>query len=114
MNSFNCRGNVVSEPTVRFVGEDLAVTDITVAIQNREKRGGEWVDEPVFLDVTYWGKAAEYLGEEAEKGDKIFVTGKLVQENWVNKEGEKRSKIKVNADRAHFPALMKAKPRSEG
>lgn len=114
MNSFNARGNVVSEPAVRHISDDLAVCDLTIAIQNREKRNGEWVDEPCFLDVTYWGKAAEYLGEEAEKGDKVFVTGKLVQENWVNKEGEKRSKIKVVADRSQFPLLMKPKQRGEG
>lgn len=114
MNSFNARGNVVSEPAVRHISDDLAVCDLTIAISNREKRNGEWVDEPVFLDVTYWGKAAEYLGAEADKGDKVLVTGKLVQENWTNNEGQKRSKIKVVADRQHFPLLMKSKERNEG
>ena len=114
MNSFNANATVVRKPEVRYVNGDLAVCDLDVVINNREKKKDEWVDDPVFISVSYWGKAASYLGEEAEKGDKISLTGKIVQRNWEDKEGRKRSTYKVVADRTNFPILMGRKARSGG
>ena len=64
----------------------------TIAIKGKKK------DESYFVDFTAWGKAAEYLAQYSGKGDKIAISGELVQESWQdNQSGQKRSKISINA-----------------
>ena len=64
----------------------------TIAIKGKKK------DESYFVDFTAWGKTAEYLAQYSNKGDKIAVSGELVQESWQdNQSGQNRSKISRNA-----------------
>ena len=64
----------------------------TIAIKGKKK------DESYFVDFTAWGKTAEYLAQYSSKGDKIAISGELVQESWQdNQSGQKRSKISINA-----------------
>ena len=64
----------------------------TIAIKGKKK------DESYFVDFTAWGKAAEYLAQYSNKGDKIAISGELIQESWQdNQSGQKRSKISINA-----------------
>ena len=55
-----------------------------------------------FVDVVVWGRQAETCSQYLSKGSQVFVEGKLQLDQWENKEGEKRSKIKVRADRVQF------------
>ena len=64
----------------------------TIAIKGKKK------DESYFVDFTAWGKTAEYLAQYSNKGDKIAISGELVQESWQdNQSGQNRSKISINA-----------------
>lgn len=64
----------------------------TIAIKGKKK------DESYFVDFTAWGKTAEYLAQYSNKGDKIAISGELVQESWQdNQSGQTRSKISINA-----------------
>ena len=64
----------------------------TIAIKGKKK------DESYFIDFTAWGKTAEYLAQYSNKGDKIAISGELVQESWQdNQSGQTRSKISINA-----------------
>ena len=64
----------------------------TIAIKGKKK------DESYFIDFTAWGKTAEYLAQYSNKGDKIAISGELVQESWQDAQsGQNRSKISINA-----------------
>ena len=64
----------------------------TIAIKGKKK------DESYFIDFTAWGKTAEFLAQYSNKGDKIAISGELVQERWQdNQSGQNRSKISINA-----------------
>ena len=64
----------------------------TIAIKGKKK------DESYFVDFTAWGKTAEYLAQYSNKGDKIAISGELVQESWQDAQsGQNRSKISINA-----------------
>lgn len=93
-------GHLASDPEVKYLQSGTAVLECTLAVNDRVKRGEEWVDEASFIDCTIWNRQAEYISENCAKGDCISVEGKLKQERWENQEGEKRSKIKVVALRS--------------
>lgn len=102
MASFNrviLVGNLTRDPEVRYTPNGTAVCDIGLAVNERRKSAtGEWVEEVVYVDVTLWGRTAEVAGEYLTKGAPVLIEGRLRLDTW-EKEGEKRSKLRVVADR---------------
>ena len=93
-------GNLTRDVELRTIPSGTSVADIGVAVNDREKRGDDWIDVTTFLDVTLWGRTAEVASEYLSKGSPVLVEGKLRLETWNAKEtGEKRSKLKIVADK---------------
>ena len=101
MASFNrviLVGNLTRDVDVRYTPQGTAVTDIGLAVNDRIKKQGEWVDETTFVDVTMWSRTAEIAGEYLSKGSPVLIEGRLRYETW-EQEGQKRSKLKVVCER---------------
>jgi single-strand DNA-binding protein len=62
---------------------------------------GEEKEEVCYVTVTVWGKQAETAGKYLKKGRPLFVEGRLQYETW-EKNGEKRSTLKVLCERFQF------------
>lgn len=94
MNSVNVIGRLVKPNELKSYNSQNGngtVLKNTIAIKGKKK------DESYFIDFTAWGKTAEYLAQYSNKGDKIAISGELVQESWQdNQSGQKRSKISIN------------------
>lgn len=100
MNSVNIIGHLTRDIEVRYLPSGMAVADGAIAVNDRIKRGSEYVDEPSFFDLTLFGRTAEIAAEYAGKGSKVGISGKLKQDTWADKAtGEKRSKVKIVVDR---------------
>lgn len=92
-------GNVVNDPELGFTPTGKAVAKFRMACNDRIKKGEHWVDgEACFLDVVVWTAKAEALVELVFKGTSVMVTGRLGQQGWEDKEGNKRTSYKVTAD----------------
>jgi single-strand DNA-binding protein len=102
MASFNrviLVGNLTRDPELRYLGSGMAVTDIGLAVNEKRKNAnGEWIEETTFVDVTLWGRTAEVTSEYATKGSPILIEGRLKLDSW-EKDGQKRSKLKVVGER---------------
>ncbi len=97
MASFNrvvLVGNLTRDVEIRYTPSGTAVTDVSIAVNDRVKRNNEWVDETSYFDITLWGRTAEVAGEYLSKGSSILVEGRLKQDRW-EQDGQKRSKVKV-------------------
>ena len=103
LNTVNVAGNLTRDPQVRFFANEKAVADFGLAI-NRKYRGGdgEMKEETTFIDVEAWGRQAELVGQYLTKGRNCLVEGSLKLDQWEDKSGNKRSKIKISAQRVHF------------
>lgn len=97
-------GNCCREVELKYTQSGMAVTEITVGINEKRKNAaGQMVDEAVFVDVTLWGKTAEICGEHVQKGQQILIEGRLKLDTWQDRNtGEKRSKLKVTGDKLVF------------
>ncbi len=102
MASFNrviLVGNLTRDVELRYLQSGMAVTDIGLAVNDRRKtQTGEWVDEPVFVDVTLWGRSAEVASEYLSKGSSVLIEGRLKLDTW-EKDGKKNSKLRVVGER---------------
>jgi single-strand DNA-binding protein len=91
-------GNLTRDPELRYIPSGTAVTDVGLAVNDRVKRGDQWVDEATFVDVTLWGRTAEIANEYLSKGSPVLIEGRLKLDRW-EKEGQKHSKLKVVGER---------------
>jgi single-strand DNA-binding protein len=91
-------GNLTRDPELRYIPSGTAVSDIGLAVNDRIKRGDQWVDEATFVDVTLWGRTAEIANEYLSKGSPVLIEGRLKLDRW-EKDGQKHSKLKVVGDK---------------
>ena len=100
-NSLVLEGNITQDPELRF-GKNGGTPFVTFGIAHTPRRrnhAGEWEDgTTTFLDVIAFGRTAENVAESFSKGERVVVVGALTTDEWTNNEGERRTKIKVNAD----------------
>ena len=101
-------GNLTRDPEVRYLPKGTASSNVRVAVNDRVKRGEEWVDDPTFVDVTLWGRTAEVAGDYLRKGSCVLIEGRLKLESW-EKNGEKRSRLKVVCERMQMLGSKTAK-----
>ncbi len=104
LNKVFLMGNLTRDPELRHTPSGAAVTDLAIAV-NRSWTGkdGERKDEVLFVDVTVWDRQAETCCQYLVKGRGVHVEGSLKMESWDDKTtGEKKSKIKVLAERVQF------------
>lgn len=97
-NSVTLIGNLVEDPELRFTASGIAMTKIRIAVNRRYQRNGEWQEDTSFFGGTLWRDQAENAAESLQKGARVIITGRLEQQQWETKEGEKRSTVEVAID----------------
>jgi single-strand DNA-binding protein len=106
MSNFNkvvLVGNLVTEPELKEIGDNNSVVRFRMAINRRyTTKSGEKKEDTTYIDCEMWGPRAGVIAEYVKKADPILVEGHLKQENWENKDGEKRSKILVSIEDFEF------------
>ena len=96
-------GNLTRDPQLKYTQSQMAVCDFGLAI-NRKMRlaSGEMKEETTFVDVTAWGKQGEAISKYVTKGRPLFVEGRLTLDQWQDKDGQKRSKLRVTLEKFEF------------
>ncbi|HZW32467.1 MAG TPA: single-stranded DNA-binding protein [Isosphaeraceae bacterium] len=104
LNKVFLMGRLTFDPELRRTPSGTAVTELRMATtQTWPGRDGERREETLFIDVTVWDRQAETCCQYLRKGSSIHVEGSLRMDTWEDKNtGEKRSKIRVRADRVQF------------
>lgn len=93
-------GNLTRDPELRYTPSGTAVTEVGLAVNDRRKgANGEWVEETTFVDITLWGRTAEVATEYLNKGAPLMIEGRLKYDQWQDKDGQKRSKLRVVGER---------------
>lgn len=87
-NTVVIAGRLTREPESRQAGEHTVVA-FSIANNGFKERVS-------FIDVEAWGTLGGIVTKHVGKGQRVVVTGELKQESW-EKDGQKRSKILVNA-----------------
>lgn len=60
-----------------------------------------------FIDCSAFGSNADFLGQYFDKGAGVNIIGRLQQNTYTGKDGEKKSKLFVLVDRIGFPIQNK-------
>jgi single-strand DNA-binding protein len=92
-------GRLTKNPEVRFLPSGMQVTSFSIAVSRKFRdKGGNWQEEVSFFDIECFGKLAEKVAQLG-KGYQVNIEGSLRQEKWQTPTGEKRSKVKIVANK---------------
>lgn len=103
-------GHLTRDVELRYIPSGTALAKFGLATNRRFKQDGMDRDETCFIDINVWGRSAEIAGQYLKKGSKVLVEGRLKFEQWVDQNGQKRSKHSVIADSIQF---MESKAESQ-
>lgn len=103
LNKVLIAGRLTRKPELRKTPNGISVTDLLVAL-NREftTLGGDRQQEVCFVDVVVWGKQAETCAQVLDCSSPVLIEGRLQLDVWHAKDGEKRCKLRVAAERVQF------------
>lgn len=112
LNHVILAGNLTRDPELRQINTERVVANVGMAINRRWKNAaGELQEEATFVDIEAWGRTAELMGQYLKKGSPVYIEGRLKLDQWEDKEGQKRSRLKVVAENVQF---LGGKPAGEG
>lgn len=107
MNRVFLAGNLTRDPEIRYSQAGKAVADLNLAVNRRYKTAsGDLKEDVCFVNIVAWDRQAELAGEYLRKGSAILVEGSLRLDQWES-NGEKRSRLRVVADRIQFLDRLK-------
>lgn len=95
-------GNLTRDPEVRQTPNGSSVCSFSLAL-NRSYKGadGNWQEATDYIDVVAWGPLGERVAQYLSKGRPCLVNGRLQSRSW-EQDGQKRSKVEVNAQDVTF------------
>ena len=103
LNKTLLMGHLTRDPEQRHLPTGTSVTSFSIATSRRFRgRDEQSKEETTFVDCEAWGKTGELIHEHLRKGDPLFVEGRLKFDSWTDKQGNKRSKLSVVAERMEF------------
>lgn len=90
-------GNLARDPELRYTASGDAVLGISIGVsENWKDRSGSQQEKTHWIDITLWRELAEQF-QNLRKGDPVLIQGRLVNDSWQDKEGNKRTTTKVEA-----------------
>lgn len=105
-NVFSCTGTVGRDAEVRYTASGLAVLNVSIA--NTIGYGDK--QQTLWLRVAVFGKRAEgKLADYLKKGQTVFVSGELSQNEYKSQDGSLRMSLELAA---HVIDLVGAKKAS--
>jgi len=91
-------GRLTRDVELKYTQGGMAIAELSIANNQSKKVGESWEDVAHFFDASIIGKRAEALSQYLTKGTQVVITGKLQQQRWETKDGDKRSKVSILVD----------------
>ena len=93
-------GRLTRDPEIRSASNGTAVASFSIAVDRRFKREGE--PEADFFNCTAFGKQAEFVEKYLKKGVKVVISGRVQNDNYTNKEGQKVYSTRIMIESIEF------------
>lgn len=103
MNKVILMGRLTRDPEVRYSQTDsnMVIAKFSLAVDRRFKKQGDTLTAD-FFNCTAFGKQAEFVEKYLKKGTKIVVIGRIQNDNYTNKEGQKVYSVQIMVEEMEF------------
>lgn len=101
MNKVILMGNLTRDPEIRYAqNTNMAIARFSLAVNRRYAKEGETDSD--FFNLTAFGKQAEFVEKYFSKGSRMLVTGRVQNDNYTNKNGEKVYSVQIITEEIEF------------
>ena len=100
MNKVILMGRLTRDPEVSSSTSGTTFARFSIAVDRRFKREGE--PDADFFNCTSFGKQAEFVERYLKKGTKVVVSGRIQNDNYTNKEGQKVYSVRIMVEEIEF------------
>ena len=95
-NKVQLIGNLGNAPEIKATSTGKKVARFSIATNEVYKNAkGERVTETQWHNLIAWGKVAEIAEKYLAKGSEVAIEGKLMNNNYTDKDGNKRYSTEV-------------------
>ena len=101
-NKVMLMGNLTRDVELKHTAGNTAVANLGLAVNRHFRVNNEAREETTFVDCEAWGRTAENIHKFFSKGRPIFVEGRLKLDEWQDRDGNKRSKLRVVIENFEF------------
>ena len=101
-NKVMLMGNLTRDVELKHTASNTAVANLAMAVNRRYRVNDETREETTFVDCEAWGRTAENISKFFSKGRPIFIEGRLKLDEWQDRDGNKRSKLRVVIENFEF------------
>ena len=92
-------GNLGDDPEIRHTANGNKVANFSIATTSSWKDGNDqWQEKTEWHNITVWRHLADTAESYLQKGQQVYIEGKLETSSWEDNEGVKRYKTSVVAN----------------
>lgn len=104
LNKAQIIGRVTRDPEVKALPSGTQACSFSLASNHvYNDRDGKKQEETEFHNCVAFGKTAETIGQYVEKGQELYVEGRLKTQSWEDKDsGKKMYRTEIIVDRFQF------------
>ncbi len=102
MNKIILCGRLTKDPEVRYSqgATPTAVARLSLAVNRKWKREGE--PDADFFNCTAFKGQAEFIEKYLKKGSKVLISGRVQNDNYTNKDGQKVYAVNIMIEEIEF------------
>lgn len=96
--TINDIAGIIADPELRFTPSGTPILNFRLAFNDSKynDQTKSWENSKTFyVDAQVWEEAANRLAEVLNKGDQVYVQGRIETQSW-ERDGEKKSKPVLN------------------
>ena len=106
VNKVMLAGRLGRDADVRHTKGGLIVANFSLGTEESYKdRLGEWQKKTAWHRVQVWGDIAETVSANLRQGARVYVEGKLIIRNWIDKQNKRHRFTEVVASDIRFLSL---------
>lgn len=97
LNKIQVIGNITKDLELKTLTNGTPVLSTTVAVNEKWKnKDGEYEESTEWVNVVLWRQSAEFASKYINKGDSVYVEGKMKTRSW-EQDGVKKYATEVQA-----------------
>ena len=110
MNKVIFLGNLTRDPDMGYTQSEtpIAIARFSLAVNRRYSPSGEQGTD--FFNCIAFGKQAEFVEKYFRKGSRMLLCGRLQNNNYTNRNGEKVYSVQVIAEEIDFGEKKETAP----
>ncbi|MBR3538215.1 MAG: single-stranded DNA-binding protein [Eubacterium sp.] len=108
MNKVIMMGRLTRDPEVRYSqsrnGDQMAIARFSIAVDRKFSRNSQDGNDTSadFFNCTAFGRLGEFVEKYLKQGTKVALTGRVQNDNYTNKNGEKVYSVQIIAEEIEF------------